>query len=78
MYDAWDGNWQHCIDGDELTTCLNIGDNFVIKTKEGNYEGSNFWLICCIKPLHIVWRMFKYKWSIEFMVKDETIERKCY
>jgi hypothetical protein len=22
--------------------------------------------------------MFKYKWSIEFTVKDETIERKCY
>jgi hypothetical protein len=39
MYDAWDSNWQHCIDGDELTTCLNIGDNFVVKAKEGNYEG---------------------------------------
>jgi hypothetical protein len=38
MYDAWDGNWQHCIDGDELTTCLKIGDNFV-NAKEGNYEG---------------------------------------
>jgi hypothetical protein len=30
MYDGWDGKWDYGVDGNALTTTLEIGDNFVM------------------------------------------------
>jgi hypothetical protein len=49
-----DGDWQHGVNGNELVASLKIGDNFVVNVEEGNNEGQEFWIICCIKPLHTI------------------------
>jgi len=49
-----DVNWDYGEDGDAFTTCLEIGDNFVINVATNNDEGQEFWLVRCLKPLHKV------------------------
>lgn len=39
MYNAWDGEWQYGLDGDELVASLEVDDNFVVNVEEGNSEG---------------------------------------
>jgi len=39
MYVAWDGEWRHGVDGDELDANLEVGNNFDVNAKEGNSEG---------------------------------------
>jgi hypothetical protein len=34
MYNAWDGERQYGLNGDELIASLAVGDNFVVNTKE--------------------------------------------
>jgi hypothetical protein len=41
MYNAWDGEWQYGVDGEELAISLEIGDNFVINVEEGNNKGKD-------------------------------------
>jgi hypothetical protein len=42
MYNAWDGEWQYGVNGEELARSLEVGDNFVINEEEGNNEGQDF------------------------------------
>jgi len=34
MYDNWDGKWDYSVDGNALTTTLEIGDNFVVNVQK--------------------------------------------
>jgi len=78
MYEAWDGDLQHGIDGCDLATTLEIRDNFAINAKEGNIEGQDFWLIFCTKSLHTIKKPFKCKWGIKFEEGDEVVAGKYY
>jgi hypothetical protein len=51
MLDNWDGDMSFGIEGDDLATMLEIGDNFIVNVEFGNVEGVDFYLICCSKPL---------------------------
>lgn len=78
IYETWDGDLQHGIDGCELATTLDVGDNFAINVEKGNSEGQDFWLICCTKYLHTLKKAFKCKWGIKFEEGDEVVVRKYY
>ncbi len=78
MYEAWDGDLQHGIDGCDLVTTLEIRDNFAINAKEGNIEGQDSWLIFCTKSLHTIKKPFKCKWGIKFEEGDEVVAGKYY
>jgi len=54
MYDDWDGKWDYSVDGNALTTTLEIGDNFAMNAEIGNLEGVDFWVVCCTKSMHII------------------------
>ncbi len=77
MYEAWDGDQQHGIDGCELVVTLEIRDNFAINAKKRS-EGQDFWFIFCTKSLHIVKKVLKFKWVIEFEERDEVVVKKYY
>lgn len=42
MYDYWDGKWDYSVDGNALTTTLEIGDNFAMNVEIGNWKGVDF------------------------------------
>jgi hypothetical protein len=42
MYDCWDGKWDYSVDGNALTTTLEITMNVEI----GNLKGVDFWVVC--------------------------------
>jgi hypothetical protein len=52
MYDCWDGKWDYSVDGNALTTTLEITMNVEI----GNLKGVDFWVVCCIKPMQTIRR----------------------
>jgi hypothetical protein len=52
MFDDWDGQWDYDVDGDVLVATLDFGDNFAVNAEVGNSEDVDFWLVCCMKPLH--------------------------
>jgi hypothetical protein len=37
--------WEFGGDGEELSDLLNVGDNFVVPTKEDNVEGAEFYIL---------------------------------
>jgi hypothetical protein len=78
MYNAWDGEWQYGVDGEELARSLEVGDNFVINEEKGNSEGQDFWLVCCNKPLHTFIHPLMYNWGIEYYEGDEIVVGKYY
>jgi hypothetical protein len=78
MYVAWDGEWRHGVDGDELAASLEIGDNFVVNAEKGNKKGQEIWIVCCTKPLHKLNGPLNYKWGMNYNEGDEVVVRKCY
>ncbi len=52
--------------GEYLASCLEVGDNFVVKTKEGNEEDVDFYLVLCTLPIHIVAKDFINSWKPKF------------
>jgi hypothetical protein len=66
------------LDGDELVTSLEVGNNFVVNAKEGNNEGQELWVVCCSKPLHRLTNPLKCKWGMEYDVGDKFITWKYY
>ncbi len=42
------------MDGKAFTTTLEVGGHFAILVEEWNNEGSDFWILICEKPLHVV------------------------
>jgi hypothetical protein len=73
MYVAWDGEWRHGVDGDELATSLEVGDNFVVNAEEGNNEGQEFWIMCYTKPLHKLNGPLNCKWGMNYNERDEVV-----
>jgi hypothetical protein len=47
-------DWGIGVDNNEQATCLRVGDNFVIVVALGNNEGVDFFILQCIKEMHIV------------------------
>ncbi len=73
MYDCWDGKWDYSIDGNALTTTLEIGDNFGVNVEIGNLEGVDFWVVCCIKPMHTIRKEFIDEWGTSFAIGDDVV-----
>jgi len=61
--DGWDQVGE-C--GEYLASCLEVGDNFVVNTKEGNEEDVDFYLVLCTLPIHIVAKDFINSWKPKF------------
>jgi hypothetical protein len=78
MHDDWDGKWDYSVDGNPLTTTLEIGDNFVMNAEIGNLEGVDLWVFCCTKPMHIIRKEFTYKWGTSFAIGDDDVARLYY
>jgi hypothetical protein len=78
MYDYWDGKWDYSVDGNALTTTLEIGDNFVVNVEIGNLKGVDFWVVCCIKPMHTIRKEFTDKWGTSFAIGDGVVARLYY
>jgi hypothetical protein len=78
MYNAWDGEWQYGVDGEELAKSLEVGDNFVVNVEEGNSEGQDFWLVCCTKQFHTLIHPLIYKWGTKYYERDEVVVGKYY
>jgi hypothetical protein len=57
---------------------LEVGDNFVVNVEEGNNKGANFWLVCCVKPLHRSKQPYKCRWGINFDEGDDVVVGKYY
>ncbi len=51
----WD---QYGVDGDYLASCLQLGDNFVIKVEEDNEEGVDSYILMCTNMIFIVQKDF--------------------
>jgi len=73
MYDCWDGKWDYSVDGNALTTTLEIGDNFAVNAEIRNLEGVDFWVVCCIKPMHTIRKEFIDKWGTSFAIGDNVV-----
>jgi hypothetical protein len=73
MYDSWDGKWDYSVDGNALTTTLEINDNFAVNVKIGNLKGVDFWVICCTKPMHTIRNKFIDKWGTSFAIGDDVV-----
>jgi hypothetical protein len=78
MYVAWDGEWRHVVDGDELTTSLEVGENFVVNVEEGNIERQEFWIVCYTKPLHKLNGPLNCNWGMNYNEVDEVVAKKYY
>jgi len=78
MYDCWDGRWNYSVDRNALTTTLEIGDNFAVNAQIGNLEGVDFWVVCCIKPMHTIRKEFIDKWGTSFAIGDDVVAGLCY
>ncbi len=73
MFVYWDGQWDYDVDGDVIAVILEISDNFAINAEVGNSEDVNFWLVCCMKPLHQVKKTFTDKWGTSFSTRDVVV-----
>jgi hypothetical protein len=78
MYDDWDGKWDYSVDGNVLTTTLEIGDNFVVNDEIGNLEGVDFWVVCCTKPMHTTRKEFTDKWGTSFVIISDDVVAGLY
>jgi hypothetical protein len=78
MYVAWDGEWRHGVDGDDLVASLEVGDKFVVNAKEGNNEGQEFWIVCCTKLFHKLNGPLNYKWGMNYNEREEVVVGKHY
>ncbi len=77
--DAWD-QLGEC--GEYLASCLEVGDNFVVNTKEGNEEDVDFYLVLCTLPIHIVAKDFINSYThcgkgFYKLVETKIQRRKC-
>jgi hypothetical protein len=57
---------------------LEVGDNFVVNVEEGNNKGADFWLVCCVKPLHKSKQPYKCRWGTNFDEGDDAVVGKYY
>jgi hypothetical protein len=46
--DQWD---QFGVNGDHVTSCLTLWDNFVVNVEEKNVEGVDFYILMCTIPI---------------------------
>jgi hypothetical protein len=65
MLDAFDEvKWDRLgVDGDHLTSCLALGDNFVVNAKEDNTEGKDFYILMCTKPMYTLQSPYTCAWG---------------
>jgi hypothetical protein len=73
MYDGWVGKWDYSVNGNVLTTTLEISDKFVMNAKVGNLKGVDFWVVCCTKPMHNIRKEFTNKWGTYFAIGDDVV-----
>ncbi len=66
------------MDGNELATSLEVGNNFAINAEEGNSEGQELWVVCCTKPLHMLTSPLKCNWGMKYNVGDKIVAWKHY
>jgi hypothetical protein len=65
-------------DGDHLTSCMSLGDNFAMNAEKGNKEGQDFYILLCIKIIFTINTPFKCPWGQEFCVGDMVVASKYY
>jgi hypothetical protein len=53
--DEWD---EYEDDGDHLTACISLRDNFTMNAKQGNEEGVDFYVLLCTKTSFMVEQAF--------------------
>ena len=46
--------WGNPRDSNELASMLDVGNNFVVKVDSIDGEGASFYLVQCLKRLHVV------------------------
>ncbi len=73
MYEDWVGKWDYSVDGNVLTTTLEIGDNFVMNVEIGKLEGVDFLVVYCTKPMHTIRKEFIDKWGTSFAIGDDFV-----
>ncbi len=49
-----ENDWGVGEDNNELVAGLRVGDNFAIVNEPNNYEGFDFFILQCVKKLHII------------------------
>ena len=78
MLCEWDGLWSNGLDGDLLAHTLDVGNNFAINATRGNSENADFWLIYCMRTVHVVKKAFTFKWGTEFDIDNEVVSGYYY
>jgi hypothetical protein len=53
---------------------LSIGDNFAVRTEEGNPEGAHYYILQCQRAKFIVSSTFTYVWGNEFHTRNHAVE----
>jgi hypothetical protein len=71
----WD---QFGVDGDHLTSCLALGDNFVVNAEEDNTEGVDFYILMCTKPMYTLQSPYICAWGQYFEVGDTVVVGRYY
>ena len=74
MLELWD---DFGTDGKNLTSCLEIGDNFATKAEDGN-EGVDFYLLVCYSKPFVVKESFICLWGEEFSAGQLAIRGRYY
>ncbi len=64
--------------GEYLTSCLKVGDNFVVYAQEGNEEDIDFYIVLYTQAIHIVKKDFTNTWKTYFKEGDVVVARKYY
>jgi hypothetical protein len=49
-----DDRWEVSHDEESLATCLEVGDYFVVVVTDDAQDNASFWILICIKRLHMV------------------------
>jgi hypothetical protein len=67
----WD---QFGMNGDHLTSCLALGNNFVMNAGKNNTEGVHFYILMCMKPIYILQSPYTCAWGQQFETNDIVYE----
>jgi len=70
--------WEFEGNSEILYNMIQIGNNFVVPTIEGNAEGVDFYSLQCQRPKHMVSEFFSCVWGCEFEVGDYVVAQTYY
>lgn len=69
---------EHEGDGEDTTALVNVEDNFVVPTQEGNDDSVEFYILHCQQTSHIIQDKFTCAQGGEFDVEDHVISKLYY